>query len=67
MFYNETLDVVPLNDYTKVCNSCTIHIVLFAVFFITSIYISIVFIFLGISKMVKFILSLIPGTRTTIY
>ena len=40
----ETLDVIPLNDYKKICNSCTIYIVLFAVFFITSICISSVFI-----------------------
>ena len=40
MLHNETLDVIPLNDYKKVCDSCTIYIVLFPVFFITSIYIS---------------------------
>ena len=40
MLYNETLDVIPLNDYKKVCNSCTIHILLSAVFLITSICIS---------------------------
>ena len=38
---NETLnvillDVILLNDYKEVCTSCTIYIVLFAVFFITS-------------------------------
>ena len=38
MLYNETLDVIPLNPiplnvYKKVCNSYTIFIVLFAVFF----------------------------------
>ena len=53
--YNETLDAIllnkipldaiPLNVYKKVCNSCTIYIVLFAVFFITSICISSVFIY----------------------
>ena len=42
MLYNKTLDVislnaVPLNVYIKKCNSCTIYIILFAVFFITSI------------------------------
>ena len=42
MLYDETLDVIllntfPLNFYKKVCNSCTIYIVLFAVFFITVI------------------------------
>ena len=45
MLHNETLDEIPLNDYTKVCNSCTIYIVLFAVFSITSICISRVFIY----------------------
>ena len=37
MLYNETLDVIPLNDYKKVCSSCTIYIVLFAIFLITCI------------------------------
>ena len=37
ILHNETLDVIPLNDYKKVCNSCTKYMVLFAVFFITSI------------------------------
>ena len=46
MLYNKTLDVIPLNVYKKVCNSWTIYTVLFAVFFITSICISSVFIYL---------------------
>ena len=45
MLHNETLDVIPLNDYKKVRNSCTIYIVLFAVFFITVICISSVFVY----------------------
>ena len=45
MLNNETLDVMPLNVYKKVCNSSTIYIVLFVVFFIISICISSVFIF----------------------
>ena len=45
MLHNETLVVIPMNDYKKVCNSCPIYIVLFAVFFITRIYISSVFIY----------------------
>ena len=45
MLHNETLNVIPLNDYEKVCHSCTIYIVLFAVFFITSICIRSVFIY----------------------
>ena len=50
MLYNETLDLMPLNTiplnsiplnvYKKVRNSCTIYIVLFAIFFIKSICIS---------------------------
>ena len=45
ILHNETLDVIPLSDYKKVRNSCTIYIVLFPVFFITSICISSVFIY----------------------
>ena len=48
MLHNETLDVIPLNVYKKVCSSCKIYILLFAVFFITSTCISCVF-FLYIS------------------
>ena len=43
MLLNETLDVIPLNKYKKVCNSCTTYIVLFAIFFITSLSISCAF------------------------
>ena len=51
MLHNENLDVIPLsttplNYYKKVCNSCTMYIALFAVFFITSICDSTVFIYL---------------------
>ena len=50
MLYNETLNAtllntIPLNDYKKVYRSCTIYLVLFAVFFITSTVISTVFIY----------------------
>ena len=46
--YNETLNTIllnkiPLNGYKKVCDSCTIYIVLFAVFLITRTAISTVF------------------------
>ena len=34
MLHNETLDLIPLNDYKRVCNSYAIYIVLFAIFFI---------------------------------
>ena len=46
MLHNETLDLIPLNNYKKVCHSCPVYLVLFAVFFITSICISSVFIYL---------------------
>ena len=39
MIYNKTL-----NDYEKVCNYCTIYIVIFVIFFIISISISSAFI-----------------------
>ena len=58
MLHNEILDVIPLNDYKTSFNSCTIYIVLFAVFFITSICISSVFIFFQ-WYLKKFVLSLI--------
>ena len=61
MLHNEILDVIPLNDYKKVCNSCTIYIVLFAVFFITSILL-VVFLFIYFHwylKKVMFVSSLI--------
>ena len=45
MLHNETLNVISLNDFEKVCNSCTIYIVLFAIFFITSKSISCVFMY----------------------
>ena len=41
MIYNKTL-----NDYGKVCNSCTIYVVLLVIFLIISISISSVFIYL---------------------
>ena len=45
IYENKTLNVVPLNVYKKVCNSCMIYIVLFVVFLITSISICCVFIY----------------------
>ena len=67
MLHKETLDVISLNYYKKVCNSCTIYIVLFAVFFITGICITGVFIYFHWhlkkdSLRIKFY----PGTQTTI-
>ena len=45
MIYNETLNGITLNDYKKLCDPCTLHIVLFVVFLVTSIVISSVFIY----------------------
>ena len=47
---NETLDIIPLdatplNVYKKVCNFCMVYIVLFAIFFLTSICICSAFIY----------------------
>ena len=68
MLHNETLDVIPLNDYKKVCNSCTIYIELFAVFFITNICINSVFIYFHrYLKKNSVPIKFNPGTQTTIY
>ena len=40
-----TVNAVPLNDYGKVCNSCTIYIVFLAIFLIMSISISSAFVY----------------------
>ena len=32
MIYNKTLNAISLNDYKKVCGSCTLYTVLFVVF-----------------------------------
>ena len=50
VLYNEILDAVPLdaipvNDYKKICGSCTLYIVLFAVFSVACTVISTVFIY----------------------
>ena len=71
MIYNETLDEIPLNDYKKMRSSCTLYIVLFAVFLVTSavfvyFYWSFVYFYLYSEKdivCVKFN----PDTQTTIY
>ena len=69
MLHNETLnviplDAIPLNDYKKVCSSCTIYIVLFAVFFITNICISTVFYWYLEKDTVR--IKFNPRTQTTI-
>ena len=50
IYENETLDAIPLNFYKKVCNSCMVYIVLFAVFLITSICICCFYLFLLVFK-----------------
>ena len=70
MLYIETLDVIllhaiPLNVYKKVCNSCTIYIILLAVFFITSICISSVFIYFYWNLKKDNVC--VPSIQTTIY
>ena len=67
MLHNKTLDVIQLNDYKKVCNCCTIYIVLFAVFFITIICISSVFIYFNwYLKKDNVCIKFYPCTQTTI-
>ena len=67
MLHNETLNVIPLNEHEKVRNSCTIYIILFAVFFITSISISSAFIyFYWYLKKDNVRIKFYPGTQTTI-
>ena len=68
MLHDETLDVIPLNDYKNLCNSCTIYIIVFPVFFITSICTSSVFIYFHWhlkkdNARIKFN----PGMQKTIY
>ena len=73
MLYNETLDVIslntiPLNVYKKVYDSCTIYIVLFAVFFITSICITSVFVYFHWHlKKDNVSVKFNPSTQTAIY
>ena len=43
--YNNILNAIPLNYHRKMYNSCTVYIVLLAIFFIISISISSVFIY----------------------
>ena len=45
MIYSDPLNAIPFNDYGKICNSCTVYIVLLVIFFIVSISISSVFIY----------------------
>ena len=73
MLYNEALDVIslnaiPINGYKKVCGSCTLYIVLFAVFFTTSICISSAFMYFHwYLKKDNFSAKFNPSTQATIY
>ena len=73
MPYNEILDVIslnaiPLNVYKKVDGFCTLYIVLFAVFFITSICSSSIFIyFYWYLKKDNVCVKSNPSIQTTIY
>ena len=73
MLYNESLNAIllntiPLKDYKKLGGSCTLCIVLFAVFFTRSICISSVFIYFHwYLKKDSFSAKFNPSTQTTIY
>ena len=81
MLHNETLDAIPLNTTSfnaisldaipldaKGCKSCTIYIVLFVIFFTTSICISCVFIYFHwCLKKVNVCVKFNSNTQTTIY
>ena len=73
MLYNETLNAillntVPLNYYKNVCGSCTLYIVLFVIFFITSTVINSVFIYFPLYlKKDNICVKFSPGTQTKIY
>ena len=54
LIYNETLNAIPLNDYKKMCSSCTLYIVLFVVFLVTTTVISNVFIYFCLYSKKKF-------------
>ena len=45
MLDNETLNAIPLNVYKKICNSCTVYIVLFVIFLIRNICICCIFMY----------------------
>ena len=80
MAYNGTLDAVPLSDDKKVCSSCTIYVVLIAIFFMIStiissafiylfiyLFISSAFIFLKRSYFTNTITNISANTETVIY
>ena len=71
MLHNEALNVIPLdvihlNDYKKVCGSCTLYIVLFVIFLVISICISGAFIYFHwYLKKDNVRIKFNPGTQTT--
>ena len=73
MLHNEALNVIPfdvihLNDYKKVCGSCTLYIVLFVIFLVISICISGAFIYFHwYLKKDNVRIKFNPGTQTTTY
>ena len=68
MMYNETLNTIPLIDHKKMCNSCTICILLFSIFLIISIGISSVFIYFHwYIRKVNIPVKFNPNTQTKIY
>ena len=63
MIYNDTS-----NDYKNLCNSCTVYIVLFVIFFRTSISISSIYIYFHwyLKKYITLV-KINTNTQTTIY
>ena len=62
---SETIYNGILNNYWNVCNSCTIYIVLFTIFLISSLSISSVFIYFY--RYIKSDTNINSGIETTIY
>ena len=60
MIYNGILNAIPLNNYGKVCSSCTIYTVLLVIYFIINIVINCVFIYFSWYLKTRY-------TETTIY
>ena len=66
---NELIYNGILNDYGKVCNSCSVYIVLLVIFFIISISISSIFIYFHwyLRKSNTGVTNINPSTETVIY
>ena len=63
------LNLIEINDYEKICNSCTVYIVLLVIFFILSISISSIFIYFHwyLKKSNTSVTNINPSTETVIY